>query len=409
MAKLKIKILGDNSSLKRAISGSKARLSTFAKGAGALFAGMALGVAVVVASLKKLKTILDPVAARLDKVAKASRRVGVSAKEMQYLQFAAERTGSSVDMVERAFKRMQKTIFDAGKGLSTARDALSALGLSYKDLENKGPSEQFRILASRIAMVKDESLRSGIAQDVFGRVGLAITPLIQDFEKLRIELESINGVVDDETVKDAEKYADAWTDAKTAFMAFIGETGALQGFANLLNAITAIIVNMSGFFENIGRDFRISGTAQDERSTSEKMIEAIVPGARFAGAIGRAARRTRQQKSAAVAIKQEAIKKDDPAIVKTVNDSVSKFISDKVNKGKMAASGGSSLSGGGVFGSFGGDISGGGFSARDTFGQQQLEVMKRMEQAQKDLPRQIAEAFNMSRTQYIDMIQSIIK
>jgi len=46
---------------------------------------------------------------------------------------------------------MQRSIYDAGRGLSTQTDALADLGLTFKDLDGLSPEAQFKLLLNRMA------------------------------------------------------------------------------------------------------------------------------------------------------------------------------------------------------------------------------------------------------------------
>ena len=60
-----------------------------------------------------------------DQVAKMAKRTGLSVEALSELQYAAGQSGVEVATLENGLRRMQRSIYDAGRGLSTATDGLS--------------------------------------------------------------------------------------------------------------------------------------------------------------------------------------------------------------------------------------------------------------------------------------------
>jgi len=263
MADLKIKIKGDNSSLNKALKSSESKLDKFssgvrsfaASGAGIALSGIAAGFAAVGAAAFAAFSFITPLANQIDGIGKSSKRIGITTDEFQSLAFAARRTGASTETVERAFKRMQKTITDAGKGLKTAKDAIAAVGFEFKDLEGLSPEKQFEKIGNRISLIEDATLRAAISQEIFGRAGTNIAPLINEYGKLKKELVSMNGVIDKESVKAAEDYADALENLATQAKALAANSGAIEKLSTVLENvglhISAIQKNPSGSLVDI--------------------------------------------------------------------------------------------------------------------------------------------------------------
>jgi len=163
-----------------------------------------------------------------DEIGKASKRIGIGAEEYQKLGFAARRAGATANDVERAFKRMSSTIFDAGKGLKESQDALDVLSLSFKELNGLKPDKQFEKIANSLNLVEDETTKAALAQDVFGRAGTALIPLLDNYKQLGSELERIGGIISNENVMAAEDFKDSIEDLTTQFKALATETGILK-------------------------------------------------------------------------------------------------------------------------------------------------------------------------------------
>ena len=160
--------------LTRGLRRAQARLRAFGETVGEIGQKMTMlgtaGVTAAFASAKKFASMGDH-------LAKMSKRTGFSVEALSRLSFAASQSGTSIDALEVGLRRMQRSIYDAGRGLSTQSDALRDLGLSYKKLAGLTPEEQFRRFADALANVEDATRRAALAQVIFGRQGTALLPL----------------------------------------------------------------------------------------------------------------------------------------------------------------------------------------------------------------------------------------
>jgi len=125
----------------------------------------------------------------------------------------ASQTGTEFESLEMAFRRMQRSIYDAGRGLSTAKDALADLGLTFKDLDGLSPEQQFKLLADRISRVADPTKRAAIAMTLFGRTGTNLLPMFAKgaagIEALQKEARRLGLTMSSEDAKAAEDFTDA--------------------------------------------------------------------------------------------------------------------------------------------------------------------------------------------------------
>lgn len=172
-----------------------------------------------------------------DSVAKMAARTGWSVEALSELQYAAGLSGADVSQLENGIRRMQSTVYDAGRGLSTANDALKDLGVSAGELQGLSPEEQFKLLAQRVSQVEDPTLRAALAMRVFGRSGTALLPLMANgakgIEALMGEARALGLTMDAETAQAAEKLSDAIDRLKAVVQKTAFEIG-----ASLADALT---------------------------------------------------------------------------------------------------------------------------------------------------------------------------
>jgi len=187
-----------------------------------------------------------------DQVGKMAKRTGFSVEALSELAFVASQTGTSLEAMETGFRRMQRGIYDAGRGLSTQTDALADLGLKYKDLEGLLPEDQFKRLAEAISRVEDPTRKAALAQALFGRAGTQLLPMMEEGAKgiddLQAKARQLGLTMSGEDVKSAEDFTDAldilWKVVKMGvFNVGAALAPTLQDFANRVSEVTAGIIH----------------------------------------------------------------------------------------------------------------------------------------------------------------------
>ena len=129
-----VELFADNTRLMRGLRAAQARMRAFAASARAigtrLFASGALIAAPLIAAVKHFASAGD----QLDKMA---ARTGISTNALSELGFAAEQSGTNLESIEKAVRRMQVSVYDLAQNSSTAVDAFDALGISLDQLRGQ--------------------------------------------------------------------------------------------------------------------------------------------------------------------------------------------------------------------------------------------------------------------------------
>jgi len=128
---------------------------------GAAAVGMGAGLAVGLNKVIQLGSDLDHMASQS----------GATVKELMVLRQVFEDNGVSSDNARLALNKMQKLMFEAGRGSKAAKQSLSDLGLTLEDMAGKTTGEQFRLIGQKITEIEDPTKRAGVAMAVFGRSG----------------------------------------------------------------------------------------------------------------------------------------------------------------------------------------------------------------------------------------------
>jgi hypothetical protein len=198
-----------------------------------------------------------------DAIDKAAKRTGLSAEAMQAFALAADLSGSSMEGLEKGVKRMASVILDAENGLSTAQDAFDGLGISLDDIKGKTPEQQLRTFLSALADVEDMSKRSALAQDVFGRAGTDLLPMLSDgaagFDQLINRASELGIVLDGDAVAAAAKAKDRFTELSAVVknIGFSAVLGDGEELATILDMMTQAVVKfrdeggLQQFIENM--------------------------------------------------------------------------------------------------------------------------------------------------------------
>ncbi len=303
--------------VKRGLSG----LVSKAKSAAGMF-GMAMGGAAVIAGLRGLVN-------ELDNIAKTAQRIGVTTDAMQKLKIASELSGNSISTIQTAFKRMSAVVYDAMRGLKGAKDSLDAIGLSVDDLQGKGTEEMFEIIAGKLRLVSNESEKSALAQKLFGRSGQELIPLINTYKEIAEEAENTGAIIEESSIKAAEKFNDNLTKAtakvKSRFVSFGASAMSVLGdFQDAFQDMNDMVFNdgkMGGTAEN--RENIKAYEANQKKIAQEKKIKEQ-----------KEATAKAEQEASAIAIKNA---EKQIALSKKLNEEIIKRSGGK--KDKMSADG----------------------------------------------------------------------
>lgn len=155
-----------------------------------------------------------------DEIAKMSKRTGFAVETLSELRHVAEITGTELGSIEKATKRMSRAIIDAERGLETYARVFRDLGLEIEDLRRMNPEEQFWAISNAIADLEDQTLKAALAQEVFGRAGTDLLPMLEEgaegIAALRQEAHDLGVVFDEESAKEAEEFKDALARLQTS-------------------------------------------------------------------------------------------------------------------------------------------------------------------------------------------------
>lgn len=217
----------------------------------------AVGIAGVAGALAAAKGFSDAG----DKIAKMSRRTGLSTEALSELGFAAEQSGTDIDTLETAIRKSQKVLAGADEESKKAQASLAKLGISVEDLAGLDPEQQFTALLDALGQMPDPAKRTAAALEVFGKSGAALIPMASEgaagIKELRDEAKSLGVTISGADAMKAEALNDAFgrmTRASKALVFGIGGSLAPE-FRELSDTIAeaaASAGNFLGRFNGLG-------------------------------------------------------------------------------------------------------------------------------------------------------------
>jgi len=219
---------------------------------GKLAKGLAKGLAVAFSAVAGVATgaavalgrWVTQIAGAADDAAKAAQQIGLTTEEVQELTYAANLAGAEMSDIKTSFRRLGKNAYDvATKGTGPAADAFKKLGVNAKDSkgEIRGQMELFEEIADKLAKTENETLKVALANDLFGRSGAKLLPLLNEgaegLRALREEARELGFVLSSEDAAAMEQFNDdlerlkrSWAGFKTQIV--VALMPALQGLVN---------------------------------------------------------------------------------------------------------------------------------------------------------------------------------
>lgn len=237
--------------------GERTGIAKYAKGAGIALA--AAGTAAV-AAVASVGAIAAKVSAAGDEFAKMAERTGIAAEELSTLKFAAERSGTDIGTLEIGLKRLARTATEASEGSGAASDAFETLGVSSVDADGKiRPTEELLLdMADALTAVESDTQRAALAQDVFGRSGAELIPLLNEgsdgIKLLQERARDLGLEFSTTAANQSADFQDAMLDLKSSFGGIVQEIGVavIPALTALANGITRGVALGRAFIERIG-------------------------------------------------------------------------------------------------------------------------------------------------------------
>lgn len=216
---------------------------------GAFLAVGAAGAAVTGAIALSIKSF----AQAGDEIQKMALRTGLGTEALSELKFALEQSGSNIEGFEKGIRRMSSFIQDGRDGLTETTRALDSLGIAVSDFDGMSPEAAFDTLSTALAGVEDDLAQAALAQDIFGRSGTALLPLLKQgkdgIEALKQEAHDLGIVFDQDAADSAARLVDAQNTLNKSFQGvqFALAEGVAPALSGALEKMSVIISKVTDF------------------------------------------------------------------------------------------------------------------------------------------------------------------
>jgi hypothetical protein len=237
-----VKIVGDATALVQASGQSEAAIKRIA--ARAAQVGKALAAAGV-AGVGAFGALVARSIETADNARKTAQAIGTTTETLTGLRHAADLSGVSNEELEKGLAKMARASSDAAAGLASQKAAFDSLGVAVTDSEGKlrPQRELLGDMAERFAAMEDGTRKTALAQEVFGRAGTKLIPMLNQgragLAAMTDEAARLGLVIDDDTAAAAEQFRDNLTRLKGVF------TGAINLVAQ---RVLPILLDLSNRF-----------------------------------------------------------------------------------------------------------------------------------------------------------------
>jgi hypothetical protein len=185
-----------------------------------------------------------------DRILATSQKLGVGVEWLQEMEYAAERTGTSIEVLQGSMGKLSRNIAEAAAGQGASRVAFDALGVSVQDQAGniRKVDAVFDDVVRSLARLESQELKNAMAARIFGRAGVELMPFLgqgaDEIEKLRARARELGIVMSADAVAGAETLGDSMADLKSAG-AGLGRTfltALAPALTVLANKLTEIVV-----------------------------------------------------------------------------------------------------------------------------------------------------------------------
>jgi len=180
----------------------------------------AIGAAVGTA----LAAIVETTARTAVEAFRTSQKIGTTAEAYQELKYAGDLVGVSSEEIITSLGRLARSAFEAAHDGVQAAFAYRQLGVGVYKAEGglKTSDELLEDVASRFATMPDGIRKTALAQQLFGRGGKALIPLLNKgrdgIDELRQEAHKYGVVLDQETIEASLRWEEQQKHLKAAVL-----------------------------------------------------------------------------------------------------------------------------------------------------------------------------------------------
>ena len=229
-----------------------------------------------VAAIQQLGVAVRDAANKLGDLKDASEAIGITTDALQELQYAAQLSGVSADVLQGSLQKLTKNLGDAAMGGTSAKKSLDELGLSGSELSTIPLDQALAKIADKLAAVENPAQRATLATDLFGKSGLAMVNMLADgsagLEAMAAEAQSLGVVINRDVIYNAAEAAD-----KLDAMSMVVSANLTAALVNLMPFVIDAAQGIASLTKAVN-DFLFAGTQRQVTSNNALAYAATATG-----------------------------------------------------------------------------------------------------------------------------------
>ena len=198
-----------------------------------------------------------------DDIAKSAKNAGLSAEAYQRLSESFRLGGSSAAALTKGNQSLQRSVLNLSRGLKTQQAAFGKLGLTYRQLQDLSPEQQFLLVRDRLSEVTDLTTRNALAQELMGRAGKELGSIMElTSDQIRAQgqrLQDLGGIIRGDLLPNAEALNDSLSTTVTVIQAQF--VNALLGAVQQTQTASGEVASLDGAIKKIGEVVSSATTA----------------------------------------------------------------------------------------------------------------------------------------------------
>ena len=216
-----------------------------------------------------------------DTIGKMATKLQISTTALQTFRFAGEQSGETIQTMDNNLIKFAKQLGEAQVGIGLAKRELDILGISLRDETGnfKSHEQVLNEVADAFRNMDDPARKMSSAMALFGRSGHVMVNMLSDgsqgLAKLRKQLVSTGGIINEQFIREAEEANDAMNVLNRTFgamatrllskvsPAILEVTDAIQRLMGLDPAKTMSLKRLRDEYDQL--DIAISKTANNIR------------------------------------------------------------------------------------------------------------------------------------------------
>lgn len=213
----------------------------------------------------KVKNFVNESVALGSQLDELSKKTGLTTDFLQKLGNLATASGTSLQTLSIGISGLQKKAFQAAEGSEEASKSFKHLGISVKDSTGqlKVGEQLFTEVIKSISSLENQTEQAAIAQEIFGRAGREIIPIIKDYGSAIDEAMEASGnmvSLSRDQIAALDRLGDTWdimtNQVKAGIAIMVSELSPsgnliVDIFAAIRQAVGYLVIEFMGLYERV--------------------------------------------------------------------------------------------------------------------------------------------------------------